>query len=234
MKLFQSFVTVSLFSAIAFSQGSLTQAKLSQPASDSWPTYNGDYSGRRYSTLTRINSTNIRSLSLAWVFRAVPGGNLNATVKSTPLVVNGVMYFTIPDHVWAIDAQTGRQIWHYTWKSQGWQSHRQSWSRDNRRFAVFETPDCHLVSLDLKEGKERWNQRICDLNQYYFATAAPIIVKNHVIVGVSGDDLDIPGYLQSRSPETGELQWQWNVEPEPGQPGSETWPNAEAMLTAAA
>ena len=74
MKMFQYLVVLSLFSAIAFSQGWLTVAKLGQPASDSWPTYNGDYSGRRYSTLTRINSTNIRSLSLAWVFRAVPGG----------------------------------------------------------------------------------------------------------------------------------------------------------------
>src|SRR5262245_18941803 len=105
-------------SGAAFGQGALTPAKLLQPATDSWATYNGDYSGRRYSPLAKINANNIDSLSLAWVFRAVPGGNLNATIKSTPLVVNGVMYFTIPDHVWALDARTGRQIWHYTWKSE--------------------------------------------------------------------------------------------------------------------
>jgi alcohol dehydrogenase (cytochrome c) len=168
MNLMRTLIVASLFSGIAFSQGALTLAKLGQPTPDSWPTYNGDYSGRRYSPLTKINSANIRSLSLAWAFRAVPGGNLNATVKATPLVVNGVMYFTIPDHVWAIDAQTGRQIWHYTWKSQGGDH------IGNRGVGIigdslfFETPDCHLVSLDLKEGTERWNQRICDLNQYYF------------------------------------------------------------------
>ena len=219
---------------MAFSQGSLTPAKLNQPTSDSWPTYNGDYSGRRYSTLAKINSINIRSLSLAWVFRAVPGGNLNATVKSTPLVVNGVMYFTIPDHVWAVDARTGREIWHYAWKSKGGDH------IGNRGVGIigdslyFETPDCHLVSLNLKDGKERWHKQICDLDQYYFGSVAPIIVKNHVIVGVSGDDLDIPGYLESRDPETGELQWHWNVDPKPGEPGSKPGPMPKPWLTAAA
>src|SRR5262245_42661000 len=206
MRTLRYLLLMCLCAPSAFGQGSLTPAKLLEPAADSWPTYNGDYSGRRYSALSKINASNINSLSLSWVFRATPGANLNATIKSTPLVVNGVMYFTIPDHVWALDARTGRQIWHYTWKSQGGDH------IGNRGVGIIgdslfvETPDCHLVSLDIKEGKERWNQRICDLNQYYFGTAAPIIVKNHVIVGVSGDDLDIPGYLQSRSLETGELQ----------------------------
>ncbi len=210
-------------------QGSLSPAGLLRPTSDSWPTYNGDYSGRRYSALSKINSSNIDSLSLAWVFRAIPGGNLNVTIKSTPVVVNGVMYFTIPDHVWAIDARSGRQLWHYTWPSQGGDHIGNRGVGIYGNWLYFETPDCHLVSLDLKDGKQRWSQQICDLNQMYFASAAPVIVKNHVLVGVSGDDLDIPGYFQSRSPETGELQWQWNVEPKPGEPGSETWPNAEAM-----
>src|SRR5262245_7112935 len=119
MRIVQLFLAGILVSAAAFGQGSLTPAKLLQPSTDSWPTYNGDYSGRRYSTLSKINARNISSLSLSWVFRAVPGGNLNATIKSTPLVVNGVMYFTLPDHVWAVDARSGRQIWHYTWQSQG-------------------------------------------------------------------------------------------------------------------
>src|SRR5262245_45484152 len=91
---------LALSSSAALGQGALTPARLLQPAPDSWPTYNGDYSGRRYSALSKINAGNINYLSLAWVFRAAPGGNLNATIKSTPLVVNGVMYFTLPDHVW--------------------------------------------------------------------------------------------------------------------------------------
>ena len=87
-----------------------------KPAPDSWPTYNGDYSGRRYSTLSKINASNIDSLALAWVHRANPGsgqasggGSAKNVIKDTPLEVNGVLYFTIPDHVWAIDARTGRE-----------------------------------------------------------------------------------------------------------------------------
>ena len=94
----------------------------------------------------------------------------------------------------------------------------------------FETPDCNLVSLNLKDGKERWHKPICDLDQYYFGSMAPLVVKNHVITGVSGDDLDRPGYLESRDPETGDLQWRWYAVPQKmGDPGSETWPNEEAM-----
>lgn len=229
MKQIRNCAAAALISAVVLAQGSLDPAKLVQPPADSWPTYNGDYSGRRFSTLSKINDSDINSLSLAWVFRAASGTVFNSTIKSTPLVVNGVMYFTIPDHVWAIDARTGRQIWHYVWQSSGGDHIGNRGVGIYSNWLFFETPDCHLVSLDLRDGKERWHQRICDLNQFYFASVAPVIVKNHVIVGVSGDDLDIPGYLQARSPETGELQWQWNVAPNPGEPGSETWPNAEAM-----
>ena len=62
----------------------------------------------------------------------------------------------------------------------------------------FETPDDYLVSLDAKTGKERWHKEICDLEQFYYGSVAPVVVKNHVIVGVSGDDLDIPGYIESQ------------------------------------
>ena len=94
----------------------------------------------------------------------------------------------------------------------------------------FETPDCHLVSLNIKDGKERWRKEICDLDQFYYGSVAPVIVQEHVIAGVSGDDLDIPGYVQSHDPETGEMQWRWYVVPQKkGEPGSETWPNEDAM-----
>src|SRR5450432_3902971 len=104
---------------------SLDPAKLMQPPTDTWPTYNGDYSGRRFSTLTKINSANVGSLSLAWVYRIGSGGpafgasSFGGAIKATPLVVDGVMYFTIPDHVWAIDARTGRELWRYDWQSKG-------------------------------------------------------------------------------------------------------------------
>src|SRR6202008_2887148 len=89
---------------------------------DTWPTFNGDYSGRRFSPLTQINSKNVGSLALAWVYRADSGPGLNpfgTQIKATPLMIDGVLYFTMPDHAWAIDARTGRQLWHFEWRSTG-------------------------------------------------------------------------------------------------------------------
>ena len=207
----------------------LSPKKLTEPPVDTWPTYNGDYSGRRFSTLSDINTGNIHALSLAWMYRIRTGsGNGGGPIKSTPLLVNGVLYFTLPDRVFAVDARSGQEIWQYKWTSKGgWHNNRGVGIYGN--WLYFETPDCNLVSLNIKNGTERWHKQFCDLDRFYTATVAPVVIKNHIIVGVSGDDLDIPGYLESRDPETGELQWHWSSVPKPGEPGSETWPNAEAM-----
>jgi alcohol dehydrogenase (cytochrome c) len=213
-------------------QGGLDPKTLLNPGTDSWPTYNGDYSGRRFSALKKIDTNNVSGLSLAWVYRlnlgSAPVVGSSATIKSTPLQINGVLYFSTPDNAWAVDARTGREIWHYIWKSQGGNH------LSNRGVAVlgdwlyFETPDDHLICLSIKDGKERWHQTTADLNQFYYSSTAPVIVKNHVITGVSGDDLDIPGYLDARDPETGELQWRWySVPQKKGDPGFETWPNED-------
>ena len=81
---------------------------IAKPPAGTWPTYNGDYSGKRYSPLTQINQTNVKQLTVAWVAQM-----RGVAIKSTPLQVNGVLYFTTPDNVWALDARSGRQIWHY-------------------------------------------------------------------------------------------------------------------------
>src|SRR4029434_735745 len=175
-------------------------------------------------------------LSEAWVFRpnagnvsAGGGGATSVLIKGTPVVVDRVLYVTIPDHVWAVDARSGREIWHSTWPSKG------GWHIGNRGVVVLgdtiyvETPDCHLVALNRQDGREKWRREICDLEQFYYASTAPLIVKNHIIVGVSGDDLDITGYREARDAESGELQWRWYTYPEPGSPEAKTWPNEEAM-----
>jgi len=220
-------IAVGLLACGLYGQGSLDPAKLLQPPTDTWPTYSGDYSGRRFSPLKRINSSNVKNLSLAFVYRIPP--NLSAgTVKATPLEVNGILYFTIPDHVWAIDARTGREVWHHVHQSKGGIHLGNRGVGIYSNWLYFETPDCQLVSLNLKDGKERWHKPICDLDQMYYASVAPVIVKNHVLVGVSGDDLDIPGYYESRDPETGDLQWHWSVVPKKGEPGFESWPSQDA------
>jgi alcohol dehydrogenase (cytochrome c) len=219
--------------ALALSaQSGVDQKKLSNPGTDSWPSYNGDYTGRRFSPLDKINAANVKALSLAWVYRLNPGSPAAnvGSIKGTPLLVDGVMYVTAPDHVWALDARTGRERWHHAWQSKG------GIHIGNRGAAVlgdtlfYQTPDCNLVALSVKDGTERWHKQVCDLDQFYYGSVAPIIVRNHVIAGVSGDDLDVPGYIQSHDPVTGEMQWRWWVVPQKkGDPGSETWPNEEAM-----
>jgi acido-empty-quinoprotein group A len=214
-----------LISTIALSAQALNPATLLKQPTDSWPTYNGDYSGRRFSTLKQINAKNVGSLTLGWVFQAH-----SAAIKSTPLLVNGILYFTVPDNIWAVDARTGRQIWHYRYTSDGGDhiGHRGVGMYGN--WLYFTTPDARLVSLNAKDGTVRWNVELADVKLGYFSTMAPLVIRNHVIVGVSGDVTDIPGYLESIDPETGKMEWRWYTQPKKGEPGSETWPkNSDAI-----
>jgi alcohol dehydrogenase (cytochrome c) len=222
-------LAVCVASAVLTAQSRLDNATLLKPGTTSWPSFNGDYTGRRFSTLTKITNANVHQLSLAWLFRVDTGAG--STIKSTPLMVNGVLYFTVPDHVWAVDARTGRQLWHYQWKTTGGNH------LGNRGVAIYEdwlfveTPDCYLISLNLKDGTERWHKPICDIDRFYYASVAPTIVKDHLIVGVSGDDFDIPGYIQAVHPESGEMQWRFYTVPQKkGDPGVESWPSEEMAV----
>src|SRR5258707_1402803 len=209
---------------IAAAQG-LDATALLKPATDTWPTYNGDYSGAGYSTLDQISAKIIDSLTLAWALRT--HGHV---LKSTPLEVNGILYLTAPDNVWAVDARFGREIWHYQRQSEGDHiGHRGLGMYKN--WLYFTTPDAHLVCLDAKDGKVHWDVELADVKLGYFSTMAPLVIRDHVITGVSGDVTDVRGFLKSIDPETGATQWTWYTDPDPGQPGSETWPkDSDAIL----
>jgi alcohol dehydrogenase (cytochrome c) len=215
-----------------------------QPLAGSWPTFSGDYTGRRYSTLRQVNQTNVKNLTLAWASRLLTGARggvpptitggvgtrefTGGTVKGAILVVNDTLYVTAPDNVWAIDARDGREIWHYFWKTRGATHIGNRGAGIWGDYLFFETPDNYLVSLDARTGEERWHVEIADFDQQYFSTVAPVIIDNHVIVG-TGNDLDGPGFLQSYDPETGKLQWKlYTVPMNPGDPGLETWPSLDA------
>lgn len=204
-----------------------------QPA-DSWPTYNGDYSGRRFSDLKQINQGNIADLKVAWSYKVTDVGAMRGMgapiIKSTPLMVNGVVYFTIPDHVFAVDARTGKQIWRFDFEDHGGHLLGQRGVGMYGNWIYFLTPDGWFISLDARTGKERWRKKVADEKLQYFTTMSAVIVKNHVLIGVGGDAMDVRGYLESRDPETGEQQWRWWSEPlKMGDPGSETWPNQASM-----
>ena len=233
-------------------------ADLLKPLADSWPTYSGDYTGRRYSALKQIDRTTVKRLSLAWVAKLTAGaggggfggGRFNrggggaqvivggegpadfpavpANVKGTPLFIDGTLYVTTPDNTWAVDARDGRELWHYFWRTKG------STPIANRGVGIwndylfFVTPDNFFVSLDRKTGKERWNKVHADFSQQYFSTMAPMVIGNHVILG-TGNDLDSPGYLNSFDPETGEQQWRYYTVPmKQGDAGLDTWGSLEA------
>src|SRR5881396_208096 len=255
MKMKKLFITIWLCIAPAFvvAQG-LNPASLLKPLSDSWPTYSGDYSGRRYSSLTQINQSSVKNLTLAWTRRLTNGPNAGGTagapgvptliiggegpgdivaagatqIKGAVLHVNGVLYVTTPDNTWALDGRDGHELWHYFWKTRG------CTHIGNRGVGIwgdwlyFVTPDDYLVSLDARTGKERWHKEILSFNQQYFATMAPIVIRNHVLIG-SSNDLDEPGFIQSFDPETGDLQWKFYAVPmNPGDPGLETWKDLDA------
>jgi alcohol dehydrogenase (cytochrome c) len=207
----------------------LDPAAIAHPARNAWPTYNGDYSGRRFSELKQINRENAGFLSMAWAFQT--GVNTGPGLKSTPLLVDGILYFTEPDDIWAVDARSGQQAWHYHYHANDGLhiGNRGVGIYKNKLF--FETPDAHLLSLDARTGEVLWDVVLADVKLGYWATMAPLIIRNHVIVGVSGDFNDLHGFIDSYDPETGKLQWRWNSLPKPGEPGSETWPkNSDAIL----
>ncbi len=221
---------VLLLAPIVLCGQELTPEALVKPGTASWPTYNGDYSGQRHSLLDQINMWNVASLSSVWMYRATDYGaaGFGSIIKSTPIEVNGVLYFTMPDNVWAVDARSGREVWHYKYPPNEGGHIGQRGVAMLGNWIYTETPDCNLVSLNAKDGKERWRKQIADAKLEYFCTMSPLVVGNHIITGVGGDSLDNPGYLESRDPETGEMQWHWNTEPSPGEAGSESWPDAEA------
>ncbi len=194
----------------------LDPAMLLKPPADSWPTYHGDYSGQRHSRLTAITPENVHQLTLAWSFQTGQNGG----VKASPLLVNGVIYVTMPDNLWAVDARTGRQIWRYTYPA------NTGFHIGHRGAAVYKdtvfltTPDAHLVALNARDGKVKWDVVIADAKKGYWSTNAPLVVGNHMLVGVSGDFDNLPGMLKSFDPETGKVQWTFYSTPPPGTPGS--------------
>jgi alcohol dehydrogenase (cytochrome c) len=207
-KIFCAAALMCLFPVRLLCQG-LDPATIANPPADSWPSYHGDYSGRRHSSLTEITPQNVGSLSLAWAFQT----GQESTIKSSPLLVSGVLYFTVPDNVWAVDARTGRQIWHYTYKPNEGMHLGHRGVAMYKEWLYFSTPDAHLISLDAKNGKVRWDVEVGDIKKGYWTTMAPLIVRDHVILGVGGDLDNIPGYIRSFDPDTGKVQWQWDVTP---------------------
>ncbi len=205
----------------------LETTQIQSPSPDSWPTYHGDYTGKRHSRLTQITPENVDNMSLAWAFQT----RQTADIKSSPLLVDGVLYFTVPDNIWAVDARSGHQLWHFNHPTKEGDHIGHRGVAMYKGWLYFTTPDAHLISLNAKDGTVRWDKIIADVKLGYWSTMSPLVVQKdgpaHVIAGVGGDLDNLPGYLRSFDPETGALQWEWDATTPTNTPngttGGTTW-----------
>jgi alcohol dehydrogenase (cytochrome c) len=195
------------------------------PMAGNWLSYNGDYSGRRYSPLSQINVKNANQLRAEWVFHSRNSDHLEVT----PVVVNGTMFVTSANDTFALDAQTGRTVWHNTRpNSEGLiddASRHISRGVGVWRDRVYRmTDNAHLLCLDARSGNLIWDVPYADWNSNYGATSAPLVVKDKIIVGTSGGDDGVRGFVAAYDADSGKLVWRFWTIPGPGEHGSDSWP----------
>ena len=186
-----------------------------------WPTYNGETGGNRYTTLTQIDKNNVARLTPRWMFAIPDVGAL----QGTPVVVDGIMYVTAPNECYALDAGTGRRIWHFKRPrtkgvTQGGANRGAGVSGD-RLFMV--TDHAHIIALNRFTGELLWDTELADWRKNYSASSAPLPAGNLVISGVSGGEHGANGFVAAHDQETGKELWRFWTVPKPGEPGSETW-----------
>jgi len=189
-----------------------------------WPTYHGDPSGNRYTTLTQIAKSNIAKLAMRWIF---PIPNVTQ-IETTPVVVDGIMYASSANEVYALDAGSGRQIWHYRRaRTTGIAGNaaigfnRGVAVSGNRMFML--TDNAHMIALDRSTGNLLWETEMADWRQNYNGTCAPLVVGNLVISGTAGGDEGVRGFIAAYDTATGKEAWRFWTVPNPGEPGSESW-----------
>jgi alcohol dehydrogenase (cytochrome c) len=193
---------------------------------ENWPHYLGTYQAWRYSALDQINRSNVAKLVPVFVFQT---GDEKGGLQATPIVIDGVIYLSSSQNrVFAIDGATGKEIWQYRYElPRDFATFYGPW---NRGVAVghgrvfMGTLDNHVVALDQKTGRELWKVNVEDANQCGCnITGAPLVVKDMVVVGVTGGDSAHRGYLNAFDVNTGRQRWRFWTIPGPGEPGNDTW-----------
>jgi alcohol dehydrogenase (cytochrome c) len=200
-----------------------------------WLTYSGDYSGQRHSPLKQITPDNVHRLAAQWTYQTGTTAR-GRGFESTTLVIDGVLYVTGPNNfAWALDARTGRPFWQYRRDLPNNLTYGAS-APVNRGFGVLGdklfmvTLDAHLLALDIKTGNVVWDVVLGDYKIGYAATMAPLVIKDKVIVGISGSDYPTRGFLDAYDPKNGTRIWRLYTVPGAGEPGSETWPSSIEVL----
>jgi alcohol dehydrogenase (cytochrome c) len=197
-----------------------------------WLTYGRNYRNWRYSPLSEITPDNAAKLAPVW---AMSTGGQFGGLEATPLFRDGVLYFTADyARTFAVDAKSGSIIWRYEPEyEQGFNAvlccgpiSRGLALKDD--LVIVARLDSKLVALNRADGKVAWEAKIDDWKNGVTTNSAPLIVKDHVIIGVSGGEYGVRGYLKSFNAKTGALEWQTFTIPAPGEPGSDTWPKDDS------
>jgi alcohol dehydrogenase (cytochrome c) len=200
----------------------VTQEMLNRAGGDSrnWLHPNGSYAQLRYHSAAQITPTNVHALRPTFVFQTA----VLESMETAPIVVDGVMFLTTSyDHVYAIDATTGREFWHYRHKLGPTTTF--CCGPNNRGVAIWSdklylgTLDAKLVALEAKTGKVLWQVQIADPEKGYSETMAPTVVAGKVLIGTNGGEYGIRGFVKAFDANTGELQWTFNTIPEQGHEG---------------
>lgn len=230
MKLFCSALAVSVaLAGSAFAQSAADLANDTATTGDVL-TYGMGYGQQRFSPLDQINSDNAGALVPAWVYSL----DDSRGQESFPLLKDGVMYVTTHKSTMAVDAMTGKQIWKVGLEYPAETPRVACCGIVNRGVAMYDgklfrtTLDANVVAMDAATGEEIWKTNSIDFKGGYSFTVAPLVADGVLIVGISGGEYGIRGYIEGYDVNTGERLWRTYTVPEPGEPGSETWPEGDA------
>ena len=201
----------------------VTDQRLANPEPENWLMIRGNYEGWGYSPLDQITPGNVKKLTPVWSFSTgVTSGH-----EAPPIVNNGVMFVSTPyNQVLALDAKTGTLLWRYRRELPEDFKPLHNTSRGIALFGdkvYFAALDCYLVALDAKTGKVLWERQVEDYKTGYYMTLAPLVAKGKVMIGVSGGEFGIRGFVQAFNAETGAPAWKTHTVPGPGEPGHDTW-----------
>jgi alcohol dehydrogenase (cytochrome c) len=205
-----------------------------KPSPSNWPTYWGDYQGRHFSALSQITPANAHQVQARW---ATPILGTNGNSEASPIVVDGVLYFSSPGEVEAVDARTGMVKWAFHRKQDVKNPYQNN--ANNKGVAVLDgrvfvgTLDDNLIALDANTGRELWEVRTADTMTGAELGGAPLALDGKIIMGMAGGEFGVRGYLDAYDPATGKRLWRTYTVPGPGEPGNESWPGDTWKLAGA-
>src|SRR5580658_7008565 len=209
----------------------VTAERLKNPEAGNWLSIRRTYDGWGYSPLDQITPANVKQLRPVWVFST----GETKVHESAPLVNNGVMFISTPsDQVIAIDVKSGNLLWRYKRSRPAGAIVAHDTSRGVALYGdkvYFAAGTAVLVALDAKTGKEVWTAKVADNKSAYYISLAPLIANGKVMVGASGGEFGIRGFVAAFDPDSGKQLWRTYTIPAPGEPGSETWPKGNQWKT---